>query len=76
MFSSRFIGPEIYCSTIPAGSIYIPNLDNKNFDRPLFTYDRDEWDQVLSVNQAMFVKENFLDKYAFAINELMHQALQ
>jgi hypothetical protein len=51
-------------------------LDNKNFDRPLFTYDRDEWDQVLSVNQAMFVKENFLDKYAFAINELMQQALQ
>jgi hypothetical protein len=76
MFSSRFIGPEIYCSTIPAGSIYIPNLDNKNFDRPLFTYDRDERDQVLSVNQAMFVKENFLDKYAFAINELVQQALQ
>jgi hypothetical protein len=24
----------------------------------------------------MFVKENFLDKYAFAINELMQQALQ
>jgi hypothetical protein len=51
-------------------------LDNKNFDRPLFTYDRDERDQVLSVNQEMFVKENFLDKYAFAINELMQQALQ
>lgn len=62
--------PEIYCSSTPAGSIYISNLDNKNFNRPAFTYDREERDQLLSINQALFVKENFLDKYAKAISEI------
>lgn len=65
--------PEIYCAASPAGSKYIPNLDNKNFFQPAFTYDRAERDQVLSINQALFVKENFLDKYAESINELVQQ---
>jgi len=63
--------PEIYCAASPAGSKYIPNLDNKNFFQPAFTYYREERDQVLSINQALFVKENFLDKYAERINELV-----
>jgi hypothetical protein len=67
--------PEIYCSTITAGPTYIPNLENENFYRPAFTYDREERDQVLSMNQAVFVKENFLDKYATAINDLVRDEL-
>ena len=68
--------PEIYCSLTPTDSIYIPNLENKNFYPPAFTYDRDERDQVLSINQALFVKENFLDKYSAAINELVQHTHQ
>jgi hypothetical protein len=68
--------PEIYCSSSPAGSIYMSNLDNKNFNYHAFTYDRAERDQVLSINQALFVKENFLDKYAESINELVQQKSQ
>jgi hypothetical protein len=68
--------PEIYCATTAAGSIYVPNLENKSFDLPAFTYDREERDQVLSFNQALLVKENFLDKYAVAINELVQHAQQ
>lgn len=68
--------PEIYCSSSLAGSIYMSNLDNKNFNYPAFTYDRAERDQVLSINQALFVKENFLDKYADHIIELAQQTGQ
>jgi hypothetical protein len=68
--------PEIYCSTITAGLTYIPNLENENFYRPAFTYDKEERDQVLSMNHAVFVKENFLDKYATAINDLVRDELQ
>jgi hypothetical protein len=51
-------------------------LENENIYRPAFTYDKEERDQVLSMNQAVFVKENFLDKYATAINDLVRDELQ
>lgn len=54
--------PEIYCSTLPAGSIYIPNIENKYFEPTSFTYDREERDQILSINHAFSWKKIFLIK--------------
>lgn len=68
--------PEIYCSTVPVDTVYIPNLENKYFEPTSFAYDREERDQVLSINQALFVKENFLDKNATAINKLVIDSLK
>jgi hypothetical protein len=64
--------PQIYCSTVPVGSIFIPNVENKYFETTSFTYDREERDQVLLINQSLFVKENFQDKNPITINKLVN----
>jgi hypothetical protein len=60
--------PEIYCWVLPVSDVFIANLKNKHFEPTSFIYDREESDHVLSINQALFVKENFIATYTVTIN--------